>query len=99
MQYSKQKPVVQESFGIGITKPDDITIFAEMAKTGVLFLRSDMPSFRQNGVPAFCQKEKIYHVNGKVLRNTIHTQVFSGTYVDEYIPGMGSGSGRCDRIF
>ena len=85
MQYSKQKPVVQESFGIGITKPDDITISAEMAKTGVLFLRSDMPSFLQSGVPAFCQKEKIYHVNGKVLRNTIHTQVFSGTYVDEYM--------------
>ena len=84
MQYSNQKPFVQASFGLDVAEPDEITIPASMARLGVMYIQSGMPSFRQTAAPALCSKEKIYHVNGKKCQRTIFTQIFPGEYIDEY---------------
>ena len=84
MNTSELKPVVQESFGINTAEPDDFTIPAEMVKSGVLYVRSDMPTFRQTAVPAIVSKEKILKVNKKELKVIYRTQHFPGEYLDEY---------------
>ena len=85
MNYSEQKPFVQESFGINVAEPEEVTIPASMVKTGVLYVRSDMPTFRQTAVPSIVTKEKNLKVNGRQIKMIYRTQHFPGEYLDEYL--------------
>ena len=60
MKYSQTKPIVQESLSINVTEPEKIIIPSEMTRCGVLYVRSDMPSFQQTGVPTLVVTEKKY---------------------------------------
>jgi len=84
MQYSQQKPLVQETLGISVTEPEDIVIPAGDTRLGILYYSSQMPSFRQTAAPAHVSTEKVYKVGGKTQKEIIHSLHFPGMFVDEY---------------
>lgn len=85
MKYSQTKPIVQESLNINVTEPEKIIIPSEMTRCGVLYVRSDMPSFQQTGVPALVVTEKKYGPKENPRIQNIYSMHFPGRYLDEYM--------------
>ena len=84
MQYNQLRPFIQESFGLNVTAPEEVVIPASMVKSGVLYLRSDLSTFKQSDVPYVESTEKRLKVNGKQLKFIYRTQHFPGDFLDEY---------------
>ncbi len=84
MQYSNLKPLRQESFGINVTKPEDIVISGKDTIQGILYFQSGMPTFRQTQAPCLVSREKTYHKNGASYCVRTDTRHFCGDYIDDY---------------
>ena len=81
MQYNQLRPFVQESFGLNVTAPEEVVIPASMVKSGVLYLRSDLSTFKQSDVPYVESTEKRLKVNGKQLKFIYRTQHFPAGFL------------------